>query len=94
MSQPTITFEPLPKNNWKGRGPRGKHAAIAAQLRERPGDWAHILTLPATNSANSMAYAIRNGNLGAYTPAGAYEAKSRTIDGERRVYARYVGGDR
>jgi hypothetical protein len=33
--------------------------------------------------------------LSAYVPFadGRYEAKSRTVDGEHRIYARYVGGD-
>lgn len=94
MSQPTITFEPLPPNaNHKRTTYVRRHAAIAGLLRERPGDWARILTLPANNSAAAMAYAITAGKLTAY-PFGSFEAKSRTVDGESRVYARYVGGDR
>jgi hypothetical protein len=92
VNQPAITFEPLPPHRGRKRtGYVRKHAAIAALLRERPGDWARILTLSANNSAAAMAYAITAGKLSAY-PAGAFEAKSRTVDGESRVYARYVGG--
>lgn len=93
MSQPTITFEPLPAFGSSRRG-GASHEAIAEQLRARPDEWAHILTFPTINSASSTAYSIRKATRKAWGPAGSFEAKSRTVDGEFRVYARYVGGDR
>jgi hypothetical protein len=63
----------------------------AAQLRERPGEWARIGAYSTGTSARSMAQSIKTGQRRAWAPAGAYEAISRTVDGEHRVYARYVG---
>lgn len=37
-----------------------------------------------------MAYGIRMAKIVAYEPAGAYEAQARTVDGQYRVYARFV----
>ena len=92
MTKPAITFEPLPRpEGGSTRKRTGKHAAIANLLRERPGEWARILTLKAT-SARTMAYAINAGTMPCYGPAGLFEAKSRTVNGECHVYARYVGG--
>jgi hypothetical protein len=83
----TVTFEPLPD----GATRHGINTAIAAKLRDRPGEWAHINTYTTPGSAASCAQQINSGRLAAYAPAGSFEAKSRTVDGERRVYARYVG---
>jgi len=57
-------------------------AAIAERLRKNPGCWAMI----GTNSV-SLAKAIRDGDLEAYRPAGAFEAVYRSGD----TWARYVG---
>ncbi|MGW7435673.1 hypothetical protein [Streptomyces sp. NPDC054849] len=89
MAIHTITFEPLPQATTKGQW--GINAAIADQLRTRPGQWAHIDSKGTRASAASTAYLVNNGRLGAYAPAGTFEAKSRTVDGEYRVYARYIG---
>lgn len=70
----------------------GKHAGIAAQLRAKPGEWAIIDLFDESARAAAMAYVIKTAKLRAYAPAGAYEAKGRTVDGEHRVYARFVGG--
>jgi hypothetical protein len=73
-------------------GPRAKHAAIAAQLHERPGQWALVDHRASSALAASAANDIRNArNLRAYEPAGSFEAVSRTEDGAHNVYARYVG---
>lgn len=91
MSQPAITFEPLPHPDASTRKGTGKHAKIADALRKNPGKWARVLTLKAT-SARTMAYAIKAATMPCYGPAGSFEAKSRTVDGQCHVYARYVGG--
>jgi hypothetical protein len=44
--------------------------------------------------AASSAQAIRSAKLAAYGPAGAFQAVARTVQGEHRVYARYVGEQR
>lgn len=72
----------------------GKHAAIAAQLKARPGEWACIDSFATTNAAASMAWTIRRGDrLPAYSPKGSFEAVARTVDGEHRLYVRYVGSE-
>lgn len=83
----SIAFEPLPESG----SSRGKNAAIAAQLRARPGEWAHVLTVASKATAGSTAHQIRTARLKPYAPVGAFEARSRKVDGEYRVYARFVG---
>ncbi|MHA4776033.1 hypothetical protein L1085_016175 [Streptomyces sp. MSC1_001] len=84
-----INFEPLPDDR-RGANKR-RHTETAAQLRERPGEWAHIFSMGSVTSATSRAYDIQNGRIAAYRPPGAFEARSRTADGTYRVYARYIG---
>lgn len=67
------------------------NARTAELLRDLPGEWAIVTTRATGNRAHTYAYGIRTGALHAYRPAGAFEAKARTVDGEHRVYARYVG---
>lgn len=65
--------------------------AEANQLRARPGEWAHVSTRNTRQAAAGAAMNIRRGNLNPFNPPGAFEAISRTVGGEFRVYARYVG---
>ncbi|MFF9632910.1 hypothetical protein [Streptomyces fradiae] len=70
------------------------HQARAAELRERPGEWRHVHTYRANYGATSVAREIRIGGLGGtYSPPGAYEARTQTVDDGTAVYARYVGDD-
>jgi hypothetical protein len=68
-----------------------RHRELAQQLKDNPGEWAHVATKRTAHLAGSHAYDIRNANLAAYRPAGSFEAVARTVDAEHRVYARYVG---
>lgn len=69
------------------------HDRCAAELRVRPGEWAITdLTAGKTDWAMRVtAFRIRRGWLRAFRPAGTYDAAFRTVDGELRLYARYVG---
>ncbi|MFB7832057.1 hypothetical protein [Streptomyces sp. NPDC056056] len=87
----TISFEPLPPHASSQHGSWGSHRVIAEQLRARPKEWAHILTYASRSSAASVALQINKGTRRAWGPAGSFEARSRTVDGEYRVYARYTG---
>lgn len=73
-----------------------KHALIATELADRPGEWAIVQRLGSIARASSAAQAIRSGRLAAY-PDGAFEAVARSVveQGrvEHRVYARFVGAD-
>jgi len=60
----------------------------AAQLRDRPGEWALLMTKDTPSKASDLAGNIRRGIMKAFQPAGAFEA---TIRG-RDVWVRYVGG--
>lgn len=68
-----------------------QHLIAAAALRERPGEWAMIKTTETSSAARSSAAQIRSAVLVAYRPAGSFGATARTVDGEHRVYARYLG---
>lgn len=84
---------------WEEPPPNGSHAAgrkntkwhrIAEELRAKPSQWAHIENRSAPNIAAQVAMQIRRGHCSGM-PAGQFEAVSRLVDGEYRVYARYVG---
>lgn len=80
-------FEPLPTQ----RRSQEAHQA-AADLRERPGEWAHLHTLKNLNRATNLGHRIRTGKHAAFRPAGAFEARARSVgDGTADVYARYIG---
>lgn len=69
--------------------------AFALALRSRPGEWALLGALSSANYARQRAYEIRNAMQGGaapfFGPAGAFEAQSRSLLGECRVYVRFVG---
>ncbi len=65
--------------------------AVAAALKKKPQRWAIVAVCPTAVLAASTAQNIRKGTVAAMRPVGAFEAVSRTVDGEPRVYARYVG---
>jgi len=95
VSEVTFSGPPPAANRKLGEG---KHFRAAAELRAEPGYWAVIGTYSTNPSARTAASNIRCAYAGesrvspsAWEPAGAYEAEARTVDGEHRVYARYVG---
>ncbi|WP_017612089.1 hypothetical protein [Nocardiopsis salina] len=74
-------------------GPRAWGHTIAHQLTNRPGQWALILTgKPGTPQIYNRRRVIAKGITVPWRPEGAFEARSFTIDGELRLYARYVAG--
>lgn len=82
----TIEFKNPPS---KVTGPKSsKHDPIAAQLKERPGEWALILTA----ASPSTAAAVKRGLIKAYRPPGSFEATARDAkNGRADIYARFVG---
>lgn len=89
--------DPPPRNRVAGPG-RSKGFAqrnwevIGEALTRRPGEWAVIVTVPTASTAGTIALAIRRGRYTRMGP-GPFEAVGRLVDGEHRVYARFVGGD-
>lgn len=71
----------------------GRYAAIAAALRERPGQWAVIRTYPTYKKAGGFAGAIRAGKLVDFRD-GRYEVQVHTVEGAARVYVRWVEAER
>jgi hypothetical protein len=65
--------------------------AIVAALRGHPRRWALVATYAGTQTAAAVAGDLRVGGIKAAGPAGCVEAVARTVDGQSRVYARYVG---
>lgn len=91
----TIRFEEPPLHrggNRNGGRENPKYRADAAALMSRPGEWAIVHAGGRRSLADGLAYQIKSGKIAAYRPAGAFEAMARTVDGEYRTYARYVGG--
>lgn len=72
------------------RGSTAQIAAFAAALRERPGEWALYPRAISATSMGSIGTRIKAGGS-AFTPAGSFDAVTRVVDGERRLYVRYVG---
>jgi hypothetical protein len=67
---------------------RGRHAAIAAELRAHPEEWALVME----DVASPSNMGIFKGRMVAYRPAGSFEAVIRTrSNGNYNIYARYVG---
>lgn len=63
---------------------------IAADLQSKPGAWAHALTCDTREIAGVTAKNIRESHYQALH-GHRYDAKARTVDGEFRVYACYLG---
>ncbi|MFF4409870.1 hypothetical protein [Streptomyces sp. NPDC001404] len=70
--------------------PRADHESAAEALREMPGLWLTVKVYPANYSAQSLAVDVGRGRY-AYTPAGAYEARTELVDDGTAVLVRYVG---
>lgn len=73
------------------RGRVSKWQTEADELRNRSKEWALLSIKQTRGAATSMANDIDNGILHAFKPAGSFEATTRTVGSEYRVYARYVG---
>lgn len=86
-----IRFDGPPPAPKTGTSVGTRHAKTADVLRDRAGEWAVIDVSDRASVTHSMASAIRTARLRPYAPAGSFEAVSRKVDGEYRVYARYVG---
>lgn len=70
---------------------------FADALRARPGEWALLGRYCTQGVASQEAYVVRrvvDPKDRPSAPAGSFEAESRTMFGEHRVYVRYVGGGR
>lgn len=67
---------------------------IASELVRRPGEWARVAVLDDALVAGQYACRVRRGAIEALAPFGEFDAVSRTVMGERRLYVRFLGGGR
>ncbi|MEV8636429.1 hypothetical protein AB0395_32730 [Streptosporangium sp. NPDC051023] len=74
-------------------GPKVDWAGVAAGLKRRRREWAIVTTCPDQALASQTAWRIRQGVIGTLAMHGEFEAAARTVGGEHRVYARYMGGE-
>ncbi|WP_420783049.1 hypothetical protein [Streptomyces sp. LPB2020-019-1HS] len=87
----TVHFEDLPTSSRSPSAASHRYSETAQILKSKPMKWARILQRARRGDAATTAYQIRKGILAAFRPAGSFEAKSRTKEGNYYVYARYVG---
>lgn len=81
-----VTWGNPPPLSRRGRAHRMDHAAIATELRGRPGEWGLLPT-----ATTGMAGQIQRGDISVYRPAGSFEAVRRDGPDGIKVWARYVG---
>lgn len=86
-----LTWEEPPPA--RRRSHQVNHAEIARKLKARPGQWAVVSAYPNSRTSGATASAIRTGRVTAYLPVGEWEATSRTVGDEHRVYVRYLGSN-
>lgn len=72
------------------RAPEYDWQRIAQDLKSRPGVWAHVVTCTSAACAGTVARNVRRSAYNALA-GHRYAAKSRTVAGEFRVYAMYLG---
>lgn len=65
--------------------------AVGKELKARPGEWRHVATYFGGNSGRSTAYQIRTGRNRSLAAIGTFDARFEMVDGEPRVYVRYLG---
>jgi hypothetical protein len=66
-------------------------AVAGRELVNVPGEWRHVASYFSRQSARVTASAIRCGKLRCLAALGRFEARHRVVDGEFRVYVRYLG---
>lgn len=74
------------------RGAGRPWAAVAYQLRQRPGQWA-LIDEDANSRAPGVAHRINNAAVSWFAPAGSFLAVQRTVGGSVCIYAVYLGED-
>ena len=80
--------DPPPQRTGRGSG---KWQAIVQPLREHPKRWAILACFPTCDQAANIAVSLRSGVR--KTGPGRFEFAARTVDGEHRIYGRYLGPD-
>lgn len=75
-----------------GHRPVSPETLFAADtLRRHPGQWAMIRTAEKASTLSAASQGVKGGKPRCFSPAGAFESTLRKVDGEYRLYVRYVG---
>ena len=85
-----IVMEEPPMPN-RGTNRRVRWVDHLAPLVQSPGEWARVGVYAKATTAYSTARNLRTGRV--QVPAGRWDFVGRSVDGEGRVYARYLGPD-
>lgn len=70
-------------------GGGGKWIPVLEELKARSGQWAIIGVKASSSLAHSTALNLKHGRV--QRPSGKFEFATRRVDGEHRVYGRYIG---
>ncbi len=81
--------DPPPPYRGRSRPPQFAWADACQELARHPHRWALVATIRNSRDAAQYALMLRQGRLGGM--GAALDAVARTVDGESRVYARWVG---
>jgi hypothetical protein len=87
MTEQTRWEDPPPRTSG---APRGVWIERLRPLMEHPNRWAIVAVKPNAGTAAVLAHALATRYK---IPPGRWEFVSRTINGEHRVYGRYLGSD-
>jgi hypothetical protein len=63
----------------------------AQKLKEKPRTWAVVAVYSDRSNAGTLSQRIRQGRNKAWQAPGDFDSVVRTVDGQHRVYARYLG---
>lgn len=88
MSQTQFVSELPPGPTRTSRG-SGRVSEVGEAMKANPGQWAIYGVYRTATSAGAAASRLRNGTL-LWAPKGSVESAVRTVDGEIRVYARWI----
>jgi hypothetical protein len=68
------------------------YGRFITELKHKPGEWARVDNQPERGSMATNAYAIKQGRIKSFGPAGTFDAVSRKEeDGTHSLYVKYLG---
>lgn len=89
MTAEVVFVDELPPGAHRTSRGSGRISKVGEALKANPGKWAIYGTYGSATTACAAASRLRNGTL-LWAPKGSVEAQVRVVDGENRVYARWV----
>ncbi len=89
MSEPEFGEPPIPKTRQRAQARAQAFAPIIAALRQRPGEWARVASMP-TRTARNTASNVTRGRWGFQPPGSFEERTARISDDETILWVRYM----